>query len=328
MADIEVVLGRRRGGAWKKLGYGVYRRRTDAAPPSGPQASGPASSIESRSLGRDILPDLAAWQELLPTCGWFTHLTAAEVHGLWLPPMPSWLPVLVGLPKSETRPKRPELRVLRQTSQVEPVTVQGLRMAPVPEVLLACARDLGLLDLVVLIDSALRRDDCSAAHLRAFAGSRRWGATALQDALALADPRAESPWETVLRVFHVLCEVPVEPQHEVYDDGGVFVARGDLWLPGTKTLHEYDGAVHRERRTHVNDLARDRRLVNAGWVRRGYTSADLLRRPLLILREADAALGRPHDPSRLLPWLAALRESLFSGAGQARLAARWKVIGG
>lgn len=29
------------------------------------------------------------------------------------------------------------------------------------------------------------------------------------------DGRAESPWESLLRVFHRMCAVPVEPQHVV-----------------------------------------------------------------------------------------------------------------
>ena len=113
------------------------------------------------------------------------------------------------------------------------------------------------------------------------------------------------------------------PDFEVYDERGVFVARGDLWVRGTKSLHEYDGAVHRDRRTHVKDLARERGLANIGWTRRGYTSGDLLGRSHVMLREADAALGRAHDPRRLDPWLDALRESLFTSSGRTRLLRRW-----
>jgi hypothetical protein len=124
-------------------------------------------------------------------------------------------------------------------------------------------------------------------------------------------------------MFHVLCDVPVEPQFEVYDERGVFVARGDLRIGGTRTLHEYDGAVHRDRRAHVKDLARERGLANSGWTRRGYTSGDLLGRSRVMLREADAALGRAHDPRRLDPWLDALRESMFTSSGRTRLLRRW-----
>jgi hypothetical protein len=268
------------------------------------------------------MADLRAWQAILPPTACFTHLTAAGVVGLWLPPTPANLPVLVSMPKSEERPRRGGLRVSRLTVPFEPLLVEGLRVAPMPEVLLACARDLGLLDLVVLLDSALRCGHCTLEDLEDVAGPRRRGAPALRAALRFADPRAESPWETVLRVFHVLCEVPVEPQRELCDEGGAFVARGDLWLRGTRTLHEYDGAVHRDRRTHVNDLARERRLVNAGWTRRGYTAADLLGRPLVMLREADAALGRPHNPARVVPWVEALRDSAFTDIGRRRLSER------
>jgi hypothetical protein len=201
--------------------------------------------------------------------------------------------------------------------------VDGLRVAPVPETLLACSRDLGLLDVVVLVDAARHLGLCTLDEIHAVAGPRCRGGPALRAAAAWSDARSESPWETLLRIFHVVCEVPVEPQFEVRDENGAFVARGDLWLRGTTTLHEYDGAVHRDRRTHVNDLARDRRLANLGWTRRGYTSTDLLVRARSVLQEADAALDRPHDRTRLDRWWSLLDESLFTNRGRDRLADRW-----
>ena len=65
----------------------------------------------------------------------------------------------------------------------------------------------------------------------------------LRRALALSDGRSESPWESLRRVLHVVCGVPVEPQFVLLDDHGVFVARGDLRISGTTTLHEYDGGA-------------------------------------------------------------------------------------
>ena len=135
------------------------------------------------------------------------------------------------------------------------------------------------------------------------------------------DARVRSPWSRLLRV-------PTGPAASRWPrsctvrtpDGG-FVARGDLWLVGSRMLHEYDGGVHRERRTHREDLARDRRLLEAGWHRRGYVAEDLLHRPDAILREVDQTLGRRHRVDRLDPWLDLLRESLFrSPRGPAHLA--------
>jgi very-short-patch-repair endonuclease len=318
----EVFIGRQRKRGWRQVAHGVHRKVFEAPPHDSTE-----SSDDGWRLARDEhMADLRAWQQILPPTASFTHLTAAGAVGLWLPPTPANLPVTVSMPKAEERPRRGGLSVSRLTVPFEPIFVEGLRVAPMPEVLLACARDLGLLDLVLIIDSALRHGCCTRDELADVAGPRRRGAPALRAALPYADPRAESPWETLLRMFHVLCQVPVDPQFEVYDGRGAFVARGDLWLRGTRTLHEYDGAVHRDRRTHVNDLARERRLANAGWTRRGYTSADLLQRPQTMLREADAALGRPHDPRRVLPWLTALRESLFTHEGRLRLLDRFGVV--
>lgn len=309
----EVVVGHRRGVEWRRVGYGLHRRDAGGRDPSDRQDQGPEHGAgRARPLG-----DLRAWQLLLPEEACFTHLTAAAAWGLWLPPVPAGMPVHVSLPKDADRPRRPELRPSRLSRVVIPQLVDGVRLAPVPETLLACARDLRLLDLVVLTDSAVRLGLCAVAEIGAVAAPRRRGAPALRAALELVDPRAESPWESVLRVFHVLCEVPVEPQKAIVDESGRFVARADLWLVGTRTLHEYDGAVHRDRRVHHKDLARERAIANAGWTRRGYTSADLLGRAHLVLREADAALGRAHDSRRLEAWYAALRESLFSAAGRA-----------
>lgn len=100
------------------------------------------------------------------------------------------------------------------------------------EVLLACARDLGLLDLVVLTDAALHLGACSRSEIAGTAARRRAGAPLLRRALRLADGRSESPWESMLRMLHVTCDVEVVPQHQVLDDEGLLVARGDLWIGG------------------------------------------------------------------------------------------------
>ncbi len=187
--------------------------------------------------------------------------------------------------------------------------------------MLAAARDLGLLDLVVLGDAALHLGDCTLADLGRAADRPRRGASALRRALPYVDRRSESPWESVLRLLHVLCRVPVDPQHIVFDRGRTL--RGDLRIAGTRRLVEYDGLVHRDVPRHAKDLARARRLNRLGWERYGYTAPDLLHGGVAILADADAALGRPHDASRIRPWHRALATSMFSPAGLARVRARW-----
>lgn len=115
---------------------------------------------------------------------------------------------------------------------------------------------------------------------------------------------------------------PVVPQHTVRTADGTFVARGDLWLPSTRVLHEYDGAGHRSSDVHADDLRRERALTAAGWTRRGYVAADLCRQPLTVLRDIDDALGRPHRPERIRPWVQLLRGSTLTETGRARLRTR------
>jgi hypothetical protein len=304
MTEIDpVVRGSRRGKAWTRVGRGLHR----------------SAAWNPRHA------DLRAWQRLLPESACFTHLTAARLHGFALPPVPEDLPTFVSMRTVDDRPRRPELRVFRHPHEVPQRTCSGLRIATPAEALLVAARDLRLLDMVVLCDSALHLGACSLDELCAAAKGRRWGAAVLRRTIPFVEARAESPWESVLRMFHAACEVPVVPQFEVLDASGRFVARGDLRVEGTQQIHEYDGEVHRDRRTHHADLTRDRRILDAGWQRRGYTSRDLLTRAHVMLREADAALGRPHDPARLEAWYALLRASLFSRLGQDRLRERWRL---
>lgn len=289
-------LGRCRGKDWVRVSHGMHR---------------PVSELD------DVRADLAAWRLALPPTGAFTHLTAAREYGWWLPPLPDDLPVFASQLTTDPRPRRDGLRVTRHPHPILVVDLHGLPMAGPAETLLACARDLRLLDLVVLIDAALHMETCERWEIEAIAGLRRAGAPLLRRALELADGRSESAWESLLRVLHVVCGVPVDPQYEVFDADGLFVARVDLWIVGTRTVHEYDGGEHLRRPRQRKDLRRARGLSNIKWVRRGYTSVEVLSQAVTILREADLSLGRPHQPERVRAWYALLAESLFSPSGTA-----------
>jgi very-short-patch-repair endonuclease len=153
--------------------------------------------------------------------------------------------------------------------------------------------------VVILGDSALRCGDCTLKELRATAAQRRRGAPRLRALLPLLDDRSESPWESVMWVLHLAAGIEVEPQKEIFDQWGRFFARGDLWLVGTRRIHEYDGDVHRDRQTHRSDLGRDRRLVEIEWQRMGFTSYQLLNEGASISASADRLLGRRWNPQRL-----------------------------
>lgn len=265
---------------------------------------------------------LAAWQAVLPPEACFTHVTAAHLLGLWLPALPPVTDVVVQLPAGAHPVRRPGLRALRAAASGPPLVIGGLRVASVGDVLRTLCQDFDDLDALMAVDSALHLRLTDPVRLTLAAAARRRGAPRLRRVLTLADARSESPWETVLREFHRAVEAAVTPQFEVRDDVGRFVARGDLRVHGTRVLHEYDGSHHLEVGRQRADLRRARRLEAAGWVRRGYTSRDLLHHTRDLLADVDRTLGRTHLPGRLEAWHAVVRTSALTAAGRAALAAR------
>lgn len=277
-----------------------------------------------REAMADETARLTAWSLVLPPTGCFTGVTAAAAYGWPLPALPPDTPVFAAVHKEDGRPRRPGLRVFRRSTPPARRRFRGLPLATPEEALLAAARDFEVIDLCLMVDAACHPKFTTPERLRA-ACAGRTGGPALARTLANADERAESAWETILRLFHVACEVPVEPQYKVYGPDGEFIARGDLRLARTRVLHEYDGGVHREKEQHRTDLARERGIGNIRWTRRGYTAYDILRQPVQILRDADDALGREHDPGRLEAWFVLLKDSTLSPSGMARLRRRWKL---
>jgi len=192
------------------------------------------------------------------------------------------------------------------------------------EILLRAARDLGHLDLVVLLDSARALGHVDAERLRSVLASRRPGTRALAAAWAASDPRSESGGETVLRLFHRIMGIEVVPQVDLFNEAGRVIARADLLVSGTRDVHEYDGAGHRSAAQHRSDLRRDRALAQAGYVRRGYTLDDLTNQSAALMHELDRALRRSHRPHRLHRWRTLVDHSAYSRAGQDRLINRWR----
>lgn len=145
-------------------------------------------------------------------------------------------------------------------------------------------RRLPLLEAVTAIDE-LCWIGCTtpSSVLRSAGGAGARGLGALRTAVALADPGAESPWETRTRLAVVMGGLPrPETQIEVFDDAGRFVARVDLGWRRWRVAVEYDGAHHRDRAQFAKDLRRHSRLTAAGWTAIRVTAVDVLRPPELL----------------------------------------------
>ncbi len=272
--------------------------------------------------------ELFAWLLVLPRGAVFTHLTAARLRGWRLPALPEQVPVFAAVRGTHRRPRRPGLICSRLVDhEPDPGAVElidGLPVDAAEQVLLRCARDLGHLDLVVLLDSALALGHIDHERMRALLASRRPGVRQLRAAYERAHPRAESGGETLLRLFHDAMEIPVEPQVDIVDAEGHVLGRADLLVVGTWNLHEYDGAGHRDRAQQRSDLRRERRLAGTPYVRRGFTLDDLLNHAGVAMHELDRALGRSHQIRRLRRWQRLVDHSVYSAAGRDRLLNRWR----
>ncbi len=305
----DIVRGQVRRVGYRRVSHGLYVADTPGTP-------------RSRHL-----EDLAAYVAVLPAGAAFTHITAAGLREWATPAMPSLTPVFAAGPAS-SHPRRAGLTYSRLCGLGEPAMVDGLPVVSAAETLLRAARDLALLDLVAMLDSALNLGHVTPDDLAPLMATSRPGARRLRQAHAWSDGRSESAYESLLRLFHEFADVPVQPQLVIRDDAGRELARADLWVVGTSVVHEYDGEEHGRRPQRVRDLRRQRLLSEHGLERQGFVAEDLFQHPVALLQELDRVLGRPHRSSRLRRWRREVELSSYSLTGRQRLLNRWLAYPG
>lgn len=276
----------------------------------------------------EFLRDLVAWRLVLPGDAVFTHVTAARVLGWQLPALPSQVPVFAAVRGDLSRPQRPGLIYSRLVREPRVAMVRGVPVDAPEELMLRAARDLGLLDLTIMVDSARRRGDLDHDRMQAILASGRPGVRMLGKSWSLSDHRADSAGETLLRVFHKVLDIPVTPQATLVDERGLVIGRADLLIDGTQEIQEYDGEVHGDRRQRVIDLRRERGLSGTSYHRHGYVLDDLLNHPITVMHEIDRLLGRPHRMSRARRWQRLVDNSLYREQGRERVLNRRRRVNG
>lgn len=135
------------------------------------------------------------------------------------------------------------------------------------------------------------------AGIRRFRGMR-WVRT-LRAIGPLADPRAESPPESVLRLRCVeLGLTEVEPQVEVWDERG-FVARLDLAERRRRFAFEYDGAQwHDGPDAQARDADRREAASESGWLLEVFRAEDVFGRAADCERRMHELVRAAEDRSR------------------------------
>lgn len=248
-----------------------------------------ARTYAAAGLEATVDAQLQAVLHRLPPGAVFSGRTAAWIYGLDQPPCS---PIEVTVPQSTGVWARAGIAVRRANLGAADVAVWRNHPVTAP---VRTAADLGrrlpLVEAVVALDQALHAqllvDDDIRRWIAGNAGRR--GVRRLRERLELAQPAAESPMETRLRVLLVRAGLPrPQSQVEIFDHSGAFIGRVDLYYPGARLAIEYDGDNHRERLQY--DLRRQNRLIATGLTLLRFTAADVLGNPASVVAQVRAAL--------------------------------------
>lgn len=257
-----------------------------------------------RPLGRDLFvaadaedtQDLyvAAAQLVMPRGAVISGFAAARAYGIdiargVLEPVDittpgSWVPAHRNL----VRPHRAPL----PDQDVE--EINGVPVTSALRTLYDLARCHDPVEAVVAIDAFWHAGLVTPDELLAFAHDRGWPDGAkLRAALALADPGAQSPMESRLRMLLTCDELPRPvTQYKIPDGFGGAVADVDIAFPPFPVGAEYDGRVHLDDAVRIRDLRRHNRIRSVGWTVFPYSADDYYHRGHVIRRQVIDAVHK------------------------------------
>lgn len=216
-------------------------------------------------------------------------LTAARLHGFWLPNVPDDVHVAITEPaapgRSMVRSRRGDVVAhRRQFSLGDQTMVDGIQTTSPAQTWLDLASVLSLPNLVAAGDSALRGGTSVSTLddvVRRSAGRR--GIRAARLALPLLDARSRSRPESHLRVAISADDLPrFEVNAAVHRDEGGWLAEPDLSLAAAKIALEYQGEDHAELSQMRKDITRSTDLRRSGWLTLFYGPAEVFVRPWQI----------------------------------------------
>lgn len=190
--------------------------------------------------------------------------------------------------------RRAGFRCRRRELPPDDLTVlHGFALTTPQRTFVDVAHRLALPRLVAVGDDFLARGLMSPSAVREVI-HRCWGQRGIKRArraVELLDPRAESPRESMMRALLVEGGFPTpEPQIEIFNASGRFIARIDLGYRDLKIAFEYDGEHHLSREMQAKDASRRGLLAAEDWLVVTVVSQDL-GRPALLYAKAERAIA-------------------------------------
>lgn len=243
-------------------------------------------------VGEDPMHRLEAARRRLPAGAAFSGLTAAWLHGIDVAPCD---PIEATVCEDAGISARVGIALRRSTlDKRDVVNVRGMRATSIVRTVCEVCSTLNLVEAVVVADQALHGDLVRVEQLRSWAKvhSGHRGIRNLRSVIVHAEPAAESPMESRLRMVLILGGLPrPKAQVPIHDRWHRFVGRPDLYYEDCRLGIEYDGGVHRE--SLAEDNRRQNKLLNAGVRLLRFTAADVLRAPDSVVSQVCAALANP-----------------------------------
>jgi hypothetical protein len=240
----------------------------------------------------ELIPRCLAVLETSASNSVIVSTTAAQLHGLWLPPLNDPIHVATARPdrasRHMTRTRRPEFRAHRRQLECDDVIdVAGVVVSSIPRTWVDLAAVLSLPDLVAAGDSALRAgvtvEELGAVIQRS---GRLRGIRRAREGLPLLDKRSRSRPESHLRLAASSPDLPKWQVNEaVYRDEGGWLAEPDLSLPEAKIALEYQGEDHGGVPRMRKDITRGTDLRREKWLCLPYGPAEVFGRPWEIAPE-------------------------------------------
>jgi hypothetical protein len=204
--------------------------------------------------------------------------TAAQLHAFGV--LDDGRTHLIG---TEAQDHQPRHNLIVHSSVVSPsvVEVDGVPTASAARCAVDLARTHGVMDGLAVLDAALSRGltrDELRAELVQHSGLR--GAIRARSLVELANPLAESPQESRLRIIAIASGLPVPTcQIPVSDQSGWVRYRLDLGWEELKVAAEYDGTHHADQPFLRSDRTRQNWLTGQGWRLLFFTDVDVYRTP-------------------------------------------------
>lgn len=205
---------------------------------------------------------------------WFSHTTAALLHGAWLYRTPSLVHVTRQWNPHVDEEAEPMVRRHHTTLPVaDRATVRGVPVTSLARTLVDCIRGLPRDGALVVCDSLIRLGADLDEVSRVMSASRgKRGVVQARSVLDLCDPRSGSPGETVARLVASDAGLPrADCQIEVATARGTFFV--DLGWEDVRVAVEFDGAIKYSGGEHGDpdavrraEAARQEALEAAGWI--------------------------------------------------------------